>query len=170
MVQAFCRAVDKTNEWVGRGVSLVFIPLVLLVMTEVVLRYFFNSPTIWSWDVNIQLSAALIALGGGYALLYKGHVLVDIFVSRFSPRVRAIIDMVTALIFFIGIGVLLWLAVGEAKISVATGERFTSLLEPVLGPIRIAIAVGIFLILLQGIAKFIRDLQTATGATREDIS
>ena len=167
MVQAFCRAIDKTNEWVGRGVSLVFIPLVLLVMTEVVSRYFFNHPTIWSWDVNIQLSAGLIALGGGYALLYKDHVLVDIFVSRFSPRARAIIDMVTALIFFTGVGVLLWLAIGEAKWSVETGERFTSLLEPVLGPIRVAVAVGILLMLLQGIVKFIRDLQIATGVRKE---
>jgi len=170
MAEAFCRVVDTANEWVGRVVSLVFIPLTLLVMIEVVSRYFFNRPTTWSWDVNIQLSAVLIVMGGGYTLLYKGHVIVDIIVGRFPPRARAIVDMVTSLLFFLGIGVLLWLAIGEAKISIATGERFTSLLEPPLGPIRTAVAIGVFLLLIQGIAKFIRDFLIATKARRESTS
>jgi len=78
--------------------------------------------------------------------------------------------MVTSLLFFLGIGVLLWLAIGEAKISIATGERFTSLLEPPLGPIRTAVAIGVFLLLIQGIAKFIRDFLIATKARRESTS
>ena len=167
MVEAFCRAIDKTNEWAGRGVSLAFIPLVLLVTIEVISRYIFNSPTIWSWDVNIQLSAGLIAIGGGYALLNNHHVIVDIVVARFSSRVRAVIDIVTSVIFFAGVGTLLWLAIGEAKTSVETGEKFSSLLEPVLGPIRIAVAIGILLMLLQGVAKLLRDFQIATGARKE---
>ena len=163
MVDAFCRAVDTVNEWVGRVASMLFLPLVFVVMTEVVLRYFFNKPTIWAWDVNIQLAASLIALGAAYALLHRDHVIVDIIVSHFPPRARAIMDMVTALIFFFGVGMLLWLATGEARISIATGERYTSLMEPPLGPIRALIAFGILLLLVQGVAKFIRDLLIALG-------
>ena len=60
------RVIDKTNEWVGKAVSFLLIPLVLITAYEVVMRYIVERPTIWSWDLNIQIFAAIIMLGGGY--------------------------------------------------------------------------------------------------------
>ena len=168
MIEALCRHIDGVNARVGRAISFLFIALTIIVVMEVVLRYCFNSPTIWAWDINIQIAAFVIALGAGYALLHHDHVIVDVIVGHFPPRVRAIIDMLTALIFFFGVGMLLYLAIGEAKISIVTGEKLTSLLEPPLGPIRALIAFGILLLLLQGLAKFIRDLMIALGKGREE--
>ena len=161
MVDSFCRFVDTVNEWAGRVVSMLFIPLVFIVMLEVVLRYFFNRPTIWAWDVNVQLTATIAIMGAGYALLYKGHVIVDIVVGRFSPRVRAIIDLVTSGVFFFAIGYLLWIAIGRAEHSVLTRELYSTLWEPPLYPLRVVVAIGIFLLLIQGMAKFIRDVTVA---------
>jgi len=162
MAATFCRIVDAVNEWAGRVVSMLFIPLVLIVMLEVVLRYFFNRPTIWAWDVNIQLTATIAIMGGGYALLHRRHVIVDILAGRFSPRVRAIVDLVTSSFFFFALGMLLWFALQRAERSIVTRELYTSLLEPPLYPLRVAVAIGIFLLLVQGIAKFIRDIITAS--------
>ncbi len=167
MVEAFCRAIDKINDWVGRWASLTFIPLTLIVTIEVIARRFFGKPIIWAWDVNIQLAAALVVLGGGFLLIENGHVIVDVIANKFPKRVRAIVDMVTSSIFFLGVGMLLYLSIGEAQKSVVTHERYTSLLEPPLAPIRIVVAIGFFLLLIQGIAKFIRDLRIATGSEME---
>ncbi len=167
MVETFCRAIDRINGWVGRWASLVFIPLTVIVTIEVIARRFFNSPTIWAWDVNIQLSAALVVLGGGYLLVENGHVIVDVIVNKFPKRARAIVDIVTSTLFFLGVGTVWWIAVGEAQKSVATNEHYTSLLEPPLGPIRIVVAIGFFLLLIQGLVKLLRDIRIAAGAGKE---
>ena len=168
--ETFCRWVDTINEKVGRAVSMLLIPLVIIVMLEVVLRYFFNRPTIWAWDVNIQLAGTLILLAGGYTLLYKRHVVIDVVVHRFSPRTRAIIDLITSPVFFIGYGVLLWIAMDEARDSVQIRELFSSVWSPPMYYFKVVMAVGFFLLLIQGVAKFIRDLSIAGRSTTGDTS
>jgi len=170
MAEAFCRVVDRVNEWTGRVVSLAFVPLAAVVMTEVVLRYFFNSPTIWAWDILIMLTVLLVILGVGTTLLYRGHVIVDVVAGRFTPRVRAIVDMITSSLFFFGIGALLWYAIREARRSVLMEELLTGIWMPPLYPLRIVVAIGLFLLLIQGISKFIRDLRIARGSEKESVS
>ncbi len=166
-VETFCRGVDIANEWVGRVVSMLFIPLIFIVTMDVVLRYFAHKPTIWAWDINVQLMCALSLLGAGYTLLYKGHVMVDVVVGRFSPRTRAIIDLVTYLVFFFSIGALLKMSLDEAAISAQAKERVSTMFAPPVYPLRIAIAVGFFLILIQGLVKFIRDFIIAIRGEKE---
>ena len=101
------RIIDKTNEWVGKAVSFLLIPLVLITAYEVVMRYIVQRPTIWSWDLNIQIFAAIIMLGGGYTLLNKSHVVVDVLVVNMDARKRAILDLITSFFFFMGMIVLL---------------------------------------------------------------
>ena len=162
--EAFCRWVDTINEKVGRAASMLLIPLVIIVMLEVILRYFFDRPTIWAWDVNVQLAGALILLAGGYTLLYKRHVIIDVVVGHFSPRARAITDLVTSPVFFIGYGVLLWLAIDEARYSVQIRELYSSVWSPPMYYFKVVMAVGFFLLLIQGVVKFIRDLSIATSS------
>ncbi len=160
--EAFCRVVDAINTWVAEVVHWLILPLVIVVMSEVVLRYFFNRPTIWAWDISVQLMALLVALGAGYTLLQGMHVRVDVVVSRFSPRVNGIIDLVTATLFFLGIGLLIWWFGEEAWRSLAVREPYESLWAPPIYPVKILVFVGICLLLLQGLAKFIRDLVIVT--------
>jgi len=158
MVKSFCRLIDSLNEWVGKISGWLIIPLILLVVFDVTLRYVFNRPTVWAWDINIQLLGALVVLGGGYALLHGAHIGVDALVMRFSPRGRAIVDLFTSGFFFFGIGVLLWKAFGDALFSVQIKELYTSVFAPPIYPFKILMVVGILLLLLQGVVKFIRDL------------
>ncbi|MFC1967743.1 TRAP transporter small permease subunit [Chloroflexota bacterium] len=159
--ELFCDAVDRVNDWVGKVVAWAIIPMVLMVTLDVVLRYIFNKPTIWVWDINIQVLAVIGALGAGYVLLQKGHVTIDIVVSRFSTRVNAILNLVTSQLFFFSIGILLWKVVIRALDSVQSREVYEGIFSPPLYPVRVIIAVGVLLLLLQAVAKFIRDLNVA---------
>jgi len=165
MVKAFCHAVDTINAWVGKYFGFLIVPLVVLVTMEVILRYVFNKPTIWAWDVNVQLLGALGALGAGFALLHRGHVEIDLIAVRLSPRAKAILDVITALLFFFGIGVILWKTALGAWTSLLAREVYSSFFRPPIYPLKIIIVVGVFLLLLQGIAKFLRDLTTATSSS-----
>lgn len=161
--EVFCRRVDTINEWTGRIASLLVLPLVSIVVIEVVLRYFFNRPTIWAWDINVQLAAAIAILGGGYGLLHGSHVVVDVIVGHLTPKARARADLATSAIFFFVMVILLSVAISRAQLSVSTRELYTSLFAPPLYPLRIVVAISLVLLLIQGIAKFIRDLAKATS-------
>lgn len=153
--------IDSANDWTGKGVSLLLLAMVAIVTGEVIARYIFNKPSIWEWDVLLYGYCMIVALGAGYTLLHKSHVIVDVLSGRFSPRVRAILDMVTSLFFFFGVGLFLWLAVQEAEHSVAISEHGITILAPPIYPLRILWVIGLILFVLQGISKFINDLNIA---------
>jgi TRAP-type mannitol/chloroaromatic compound transport system permease small subunit len=157
--KGFADWIDVINEWVGRMISFLIIPMTLITTIEVILRYVFNRPTIWAWDVNMMLLGAFTVLTGGYTLLKGGHVAMDIFVSRLSLRIRALLALITSVLFFFSIGLLVWqggIASGE---SFMTREQINSIWGPPLYPLKLLWPVGAFLLLLQGVAIFIRDLK-----------
>jgi len=162
MVRGFCRTIDTLNEWIAKGTMWLFVPLAGIVTIDVILRYGLNRPLIWSWDINCQLLGVLVILSGGWTLLKEGHVRVDVFWARLSPRKRTMVDLITFLLFFFAIGILLWQSASAALVSVQTGERYSSYFAPPIYPLKIIIVVGVFLLLLQGVVKFIRDLLLLT--------
>lgn len=69
--------------WVGS----MLIPLAALCITyEVVMRYLFNSPTVWVSEVTIYLVMAATFLSLAYAMKEKAHVNVDFIVNKLSGR------------------------------------------------------------------------------------
>ncbi|MBA7671381.1 hypothetical protein ES703_79538 [subsurface metagenome] len=161
MVKAVLHAIDVLNEKMGNAVGWIIIPLALLIVMEVILRYVFNKPTMWAWDVEVQLQGVLIALGGGYALLRGSHVSVDILASRLSSRKRAIVDAVTGPVLIAALSLLLWKVAQYSWNSILIREDYTSTWGPPIYPLKVIIFVGISAMLLQGIAKWIRDLMRA---------
>ncbi len=159
--------IDWINEWVGRIVSGICAFMVVTVAVEVIARYFFSKPTIWVWDFNIQGLAIMTVLAGGYALLHGKHVTIGLVIERLSARTRAIIDLITSSVFFFGMAALLWLAIDDAMLSVQIDEHYSSLLRPPVYPLKIIITIGIFLLLIQGISKFVHDLNTAKKSSVE---
>ena len=149
---------EKTNDIVGYVVKYLLLLMAVCICIEVTGRYLLNSPTIWVYDVSRQLLGFMGALGGGYAFLYNAHVRVDVFYQKLSLKGRAILDIITSAVFFLFISVLLVQSINAAQLSWAIGERATTLLAPPLYYMKAAVAVGAFLVLIQGIAKLFRDI------------
>lgn len=153
----YIKAVGRINSAIGTFIS--FLPLAITVLsaTEVLMRYVFERPTIWIWDLNIQLFAAMIMLGGGYTLLHKGHISVDFFTMNLSPRKKAVIDLLTSCLFFTSVIVLLiygWQIGWESWVK---RETMATLWGPPLYTMKMTIPVGAMLMLLQGLAKYLAD-------------
>ena len=157
-LRLFLNTVDHVNEWVGKMVGWLIIPMVLIATYEVILRYVFNRPTIWVWEINQWLMGGITILTGGYILLKGGHVIVDVFVVKLSPRKRAMIDLVTSVLFFLSIGLLLWGGTSQAWESLMSREESGTIFRGPIYIVKMTWPLGIFLLLLQGVAKFIRDL------------
>lgn len=153
--------IDRLNEWMGKIIGPICLIMIAVLMWEIVLRYWFNNPTIWAHETSAMLFGAYFMLGAGYTLLHRVHVNMDIVYSRFSLRERAILDLVGSLLFFVFVGIILWQGVIFASESLLSNQHTTSMWKPPLYPIKMTIPLGAFLLLLQGLAKFIRDLTTA---------
>ena len=154
----FLRIVDSFNTLLGRIGGWLFVPLTVIIFLDVVLRYIFNSPTIWAWDVNVQIMGALVALGGGYTLLHGGHVCVDILIANMSKRKKAIIDAVTTVLAIFGLIALSWRVWIYTWMAIETQEHFSSTWYPPIYPLKIIIAIGVIALLFQAIATLIRQV------------
>ena len=152
------RRVDAASDMVGRVASFLLIPLMLIATMEVILRYVFNSPTIWAWDVNVQLFGVLILFGGAYTYRYDEHVRVDLLIVHLPPRGRAILNLITSFLFFFSFTVLLIFSSQEALNAFAIKEQFTSVWSPPVYPLKMLIPLAVFLFILQGVTYVIRDL------------
>ena len=154
-------AAENVNRWAGYIVLALVFLLPAVMLYEVVLRYVFNSPTIWVFETSNFIFGAIIILGGGYLLLHKGHVSVDIIYSRLSVRAKAILDLCTSPLYFLFIGVLMWQGIDMFWTSMSRWENSPSVWAPPLWPLKLLIPVGCGLMLLQLIIKFIKDIITA---------
>ena len=157
-IKGFCSGVDLLNEWTCKIFSWLVVPLMLIVFFDVTLRYVFNSPTIWAWDINLQLLGGLTALGAGYALLTNAHIGVDIIVEQLSSRKRVMVEFIIYLLFIFSVGVFLWQTTLGVWESVLIGERYGSYWSPPVYPVKIAMFLGVLLLWLQGITKFLRSI------------
>jgi len=157
----FLRIIDSINEWSGKSVAWLFIPLALVMTFEVASRYLFNRPTIWAWDINVMLSTLLVIFAAGYTLLHDGHVKVDVLVIHLSPRKRAILNMVMSALFFLSIGALVYFGWTRGLKSIDALEYRQSILNPPIYWLRMCVPVAAFFLFLQGTAKFIRDFAIA---------
>ena len=154
-------AIDSISEWTGKVVSFMIAIAVVAMSYEVVARYVFNAPTIWSYEVTYSLCGTAAIIGGAYTLRHRAHVNVDIVYSHIPRRGKAVLDMVSSVIFFAFVGILVWKGAGFALKSLRFLEHSDSLWAPPLYPFKIALFIGASLIALQGLAKFIRDLTMA---------
>ncbi len=163
VAMSFARWVDAISTRIGQVACFLIVPLITIVLLEVLMRYVFDAPTIWAWDVNVQLQATLVVLVGAYTLLSGKFVHVDIVLIRLSPKTVAKVNVATSVVVLFSVGVLLWLTAVGAWESLLKREIATTLLRPPIYPLKIIVAAGILLLLLQVVSRLIHDLATITG-------
>jgi len=85
--------IDAFSEWTGRLVAWCTLGMVLVTFTIVIFRYTFDLGWIWLQESVSYLHAFVFMLGAAYTLRHDAHVRVDIFYGKFSPRGKALVDL-----------------------------------------------------------------------------
>jgi TRAP-type mannitol/chloroaromatic compound transport system permease small subunit len=157
------RAIDRFSEWTGVAVAWLMVPLIAAVVYEVVARYAFAAPTLWSFDVTYMLYGAMFMLGAAYALRIGAHIRTDFFWERWSLRTRGIIDAIAyAGFFFPGIALFLWVGWDEAWYAYEIGELSEQTpWRPLLWPLKACVPLAAALLLLQGVSELTKSLYAA---------
>jgi TRAP-type mannitol/chloroaromatic compound transport system permease small subunit len=156
----FVSVVSWVNDKVGK-VFVCYLTLLMffLLLFEIVARYVFSSPTVWATELTQMLFGAFIMLSGGYLMMNKGHIYVEIIYERFSLRTKALVDLLTSFLFFAFVLVLLKEGWYMAEDSISRLESSNSAWDPAIWPLKLCIPIGTVLLLFQGLAKIVQDLQ-----------
>jgi len=157
-MQRVLRAIDNTNEWAGKTVAWLLVPMVFITVFEVVMRYIFSMPTWWAWDLNRQLQGAVVVMGIGYALLHDNHVRVDVLITRLSPRKRLWVEVIVYPVLIVFIGILIYRLIPYTWMSLRVLEHYTSAWSPIIYPLKTLMTLGFIMLLLQALAIWTRDV------------
>jgi TRAP-type mannitol/chloroaromatic compound transport system permease small subunit len=146
--------IDRVIDVTGACTSWVALVIVLLMATNVLLRYAFSVGTVWSQELEWHLLVPLILFGMTYALRHGEHVRVDIVYARLSARRKLIVDLASALLT-VGVAVLIiWFSLHYVQQSYVIDEGSP---DPGGIPHRFLIKglipVGFTLLALQGVAN-----------------
>jgi TRAP-type mannitol/chloroaromatic compound transport system permease small subunit len=166
MPMKIVHGINAFSKKEGDVLSLLIFPLLVVVVYEVVMRYVFNAPTIWGFEVTTFLYGIHYMVGLAYTDRLDGHVRVDVFTSRLSPKVQAIFGIITTSVIFLP--VFFCLTIWSFKFAFTSVQRFerswTSWAPPIY-PFKIIMALAFLFLLLQGISNLIRYIHIAFGKT-----
>ena len=99
-MRAYINFADQFVVWIGRAFAWGIFILTAAVMYEVIMRYFFNAPTLWAFDFTIQMYGAVFMMGGASAMSTKTHVKADMYYNKLSEKGQAILDLVLFICFY----------------------------------------------------------------------
>jgi TRAP-type mannitol/chloroaromatic compound transport system permease small subunit len=156
-------------EKINHGAAVVAgtcIPIMAVsILYEVIMRYAFNAPTKWAYEVSYMLMGTSLMLGLGFCAQLRRNIRVDFFYDSVSPKQKSLIDLVGYV--FLLLPAALWLSWGlfeyflEAyKLNERTGE---SAWNPIVWPFKFFFAFGFFLFSIQMIAETIKCILTLSG-------
>ena len=162
VLKTYVRVVDRFNRGVGRvTLYLIFVMMGILLWSSVSKAFFL--PSLWTLEMAQFVMAAYFLLGGAYSLQLDSHVRMDLAYGRWSPRTKAIVDVITIFMLFTYLFFLLYGGISSTNYAIQYSETSYSSWSPYMAPIKIVMVIGIFLTLLQATSIFIKDLAVALG-------
>ncbi|HPQ95886.1 MAG TPA: TRAP transporter small permease subunit, partial [Thiolinea sp.] len=155
---AFTRAIDWLSNASGIFVAFWTINAVVFYFYEVIMRYFFNMPTIWVHESSYLLFGMQYLLTGAFALLHGAHVRVDILYVKLPARGQAGMDILTSVIFFVFALAMVWTSWTFMLSSIGMKEVSLETWQIQYWPVKVVMFTGSVLILLAGMAKLVKDI------------
>ena len=166
MIQ-LAKSIDSLNEWIGSKASWITVVLVIIMCVDVFNRKVLNFSENWILELEWYLFGILFLLGFAATWKEDKHVRVDLFYDKYSPKKKALINLIGTLIFVVP-----WCIV-VIKTSWDYGMNSWSFREgspnhnglPARYLIKFMITVGFVLLLLQAISIIIKSFFTLRGKT-----
>lgn len=144
----------------GDRVSQITTFLMMLVIVLNSLGRLIGFPIYGTEDYVSLLSIVLVALTLAYCAVQKGHIQIDLLVSRLSQRSQGIIDSIIHLLSLGLFSIVCWQCIVLALRIMQTGEKSMSALIP-LYPFLLIVALGCVFLSLVIIVDLGRSLTKA---------
>lgn len=158
----FVKLVDAINYRLGRvAMYLIFVLIGILLWSSVSKTFFL--PSLWTLEAAQFAMVAYYIFGGPYSIQMNSNVRMDLLYGRWSVKTKAWVDAFTVLFLVFYLGVLLYGAIDSTSYALKYNERSASAWRPLMWPLKVGMCIGIFLMLLQVLAEFVRDIARIRG-------
>ncbi len=158
-MNAIAKAIDAINELFGRIIAPLIAIITLIVLYDIVSRFFFGRPSDWAFDVTKMLFGAHFMLMAAYGLRHHAHVEVDVVKRLLSRKKQAVLDLIGYLVFFVPF---IWLLLTYGwrffERSFSRGETTYGMVSIPVYPVKGVIVLAAVLILLQAVAIVLRAI------------
>ena len=150
--------IDSLSAWSGKAFAWCIVILTFSTCYEVFMRYVLNAPTVWAFDMSVQMYGALFMMAGAYALSQDAHVRGDVVYRLLKIKTQAKIDLVLYFLFLVP-GALALIVYGYGFAADSWFYKEVSWSSPSRIQIyffKTLIPISGTLVLLQGIAEMVR--------------
>lgn len=163
-----CRTIDTMSEWTGRAIAWLVLLMVLIIVYDISMRYFFQIGSVALQELEWHLFAMLFLIGAAYTLKHDGHVRVDILYQShwMGARGRAIVDIFGTVFLLFPFCILIIVSSGAFvgnSFSIAEGSPDPGGL-PYRFVLKAMIPAAFILLILQGISQLVQAILQLTGA------
>jgi TRAP-type mannitol/chloroaromatic compound transport system permease small subunit len=159
--------IERLVDWFGRAASWLALAIVVLMATNVVLRYLFSYGSVWSQELEWHLLAPLILFAIAYAMLKGEHVRVDVAYAHFSERNKQLVNAVSAVLCLAISALIVWFSVKYVQQAYVIDEKSA---DP--GGLthrwvlKAFIPAGFVLLALQSVAELVKSVHRLRKARR----
>jgi len=158
------RFIDNVTERVGRTVYWLVLVAVLISAANATVRKIFNFSSNSFLEIQWYLFSLIFLFLAGYTLKNNEHVRIDIITGRFSPRVRAGIDIFGTLFFLLPMAILIMVLSWPLFMdSWVRNEVSTNAGGLIIWPARLMVPIGFFLLIVQAISELIKRIAFLKG-------
>lgn len=167
MLHRIINGISSCNEKLAEAAGWVVVIMMLTISYDVAMRYIFNAPTTWSFEINRYMLILVVFIGSGWVLPAGGHVTVDIFTGTLPKRKEILLDIVTS--FMAGVYILIFL-IQSIIFTYDAWEhnvRSTEYLAWPLWPVRLLLVIGATTLLLEFIIRIIKNSITLFMTTEQ---
>jgi TRAP-type mannitol/chloroaromatic compound transport system permease small subunit len=163
VIKAYVDGITATSKVVGMLAMYLVFGMLGILFFETISRTVFNHPWIWSVEMAQFVMAAYYTLGGAYTLIIDGHVRMDLAYAKWSPKNKALADILTFTIVMLYLVTLVLGGIISLEYSIRYKQKSYSSWAPPVTPIKIIMLFGMLLMILQVIAEFFKDLAKVRG-------
>jgi TRAP-type mannitol/chloroaromatic compound transport system permease small subunit len=160
----FSRTIDRISGGVGVLCEYLVLIVCFISAGNAFMRYAINYSSNAYLEIQWYLFGVIVLLGGSYALLRNEHVRVDVVYSALSDRGRIYIDIIGIILFLIPVAsVMTFLSWPFFLRSFLSGEGSMNAGGLILWPVKFALPLGFFLLLLQAFSELIKRFAALRG-------
>lgn len=162
-IRNYVRYVDAVNRMVGQVTMCLIFVMMGILLYAAISRTFFNLPLIWAVEMAQMTMTTYYILGGAYSLQLGAHVRMDLLYDNWTEKRKAFTDSITAFCLVFYLIILMYGGISSTQYALEYDQRNFSVWAPPMAPVKIIMCIGIFMMLLQALSLFFRDLAKVKG-------
>lgn len=156
---------EQIVRYLCKLAALLLFLLMFIISYEVIMRYAYNSPTIWAWILNQHLWLVTMLIAGVFAFQEGSHIRIEVLYDGFSPHVKRVTKYLTLILFWFFVIALIWKGWGMAKSSLVNLEIARGPFPMPIYPFKLVIPITGILMLFQGTITILRT-NVKTGISK----